>query len=350
MGKAVKKERSTTTLGDHLRELQLRFLACGGVLTVAGVVVFQFYTQILAFLTAPLGEHLYYTSPAGGFTFVMKICMAGALIITVPFIFFNAIMFIRPAFKDILSLKKVAFVTTTSTVLALSGAAFAYYCILPGSLIFFKGFRVSGLSALISADSYLSFLTSMIITFILIFQIPLIIGFIDTIKPLSPRKLLKLEKYVVIGSLVIALLAPFTYDFVTSILIAVPIIVLYNLSIGLVMLQHATKRKSKHPKLVEAEESIVVTESIIEEIENDTNLPNSLSGALVVEETVGSYGIRPVNQPAFMDVRTPRPPALTQTAWIKERTAKQPNLSQNVRLISDIRPIHKPSTDFGLSH
>jgi Sec-independent protein secretion pathway component TatC len=173
----------------------------------------------------------------------MKICFMGALAISIPVLVYNLIMFARPAYEAALPKRRIYLMTLASSLLALSGAAFAFFFIVPGSLNFFEGFQVSGLSALISADSYLNFVTNVIITFIIVFQLPLLISFIDKVKPLKPKNLLKMEKWVILGSLVISLIVPFAFDLTTSLFIAAPIVVLYNISILVVLAQQAHRRR-----------------------------------------------------------------------------------------------------------
>ncbi|MEP7204670.1 MAG: twin-arginine translocase subunit TatC [Candidatus Saccharibacteria bacterium] len=243
MKRLIKRSRPATKLFDHIRELQMRLTVSVISLVVAGTAVYIVYEPLLALLRSPLNAPLYYSSPAGSFAFVMKICFMGALALTIPIIIYNLIMFIRPVFEDKLSLRRVYATTATSALLAISGALFGFVIIIPGSLKFFAGFQVSGLSALISADSYLNFVTNVIITFIIVFQLPLLLSFIDSIHPLPPKKLLGLEKWVIVGSLVISLLVPFAFDLTTMLLIALPIVVLYNLSIVMIVLQGAHKRR-----------------------------------------------------------------------------------------------------------
>ncbi len=231
-------KRPATTLYDHIRELQFRLFACAAALIVAGLGVYLFYEPILELLRAPLGAPLYYNSPAGSFAFVMRICLMGGLTIAIPAIVYNLIMFIQPAYGQTMKRRSIIITSALSSLFAIAGATFAYTFILPGSLHFFEGFQVSGLSALISADNYLGFVTNIIITFVLVFQIPLLIVFIDTVKPLPPKQMLKMEKWVILGSLIIALVVPFTYDIATSMLIALPIIILYNLSLAVVVIRH----------------------------------------------------------------------------------------------------------------
>jgi sec-independent protein translocase protein TatC len=231
-----------TTLYDHLRELQFRLLASVSVLIVGGVIGYFFYSPIFQLIRSPLHTPLYYSTPAGSFLFVMKIALLVAIAFALPVIIYNLIMFIQPAFATKLSKKRIYATTTGSIILAVCGALFAFYIILPASIKFFVGFQVTGLNALLDASTYLNFVVNIVISFMIVFQLPLIISFIDHIKPISPKKLLKYEKYVIIGAALIGVLAPFSFDPITELLIAAPIVVLFNLSIVLVALEHRYKK------------------------------------------------------------------------------------------------------------
>jgi sec-independent protein translocase protein TatC len=237
----------------HVREIQLRLLAVVGVLIAGMIVGYLYYEPLFEFIKAPLNAPLHYTSPAGSFTFIIKICMVVGIIVTLPVAIYNAIMFVQPALAKRLSRARVYLTTLASLLLATGGAAFGFLIIIPLALRFFYKFQVDGLVAIISADEYLQFVVGVIITFVIIFQLPLIISLIDHITPLPPRKLLKLEKYIIVGSVFIGVVVPFALDPTVQLLIASPIIVLYNLSIGIVMLQQAVrKRHEKRASMREA--------------------------------------------------------------------------------------------------
>ncbi|MDB5179622.1 MAG: tatC [Candidatus Saccharibacteria bacterium] len=229
---------------DHIRELRTRIIVCAVVLIVGGTLGYIFYTPILEWLRSPLGGNLYYSTPAGSFNFVLKVSSMVGILAAVPFIIFQLIMFIQPVFKEKLSIRRVVFYTIASIFLAIAGALFAFYGILPGALKFFAGFQVAGLSALIDANNYLNFVINAIVTFIIVFQIPLLMVIIDRIKPISPRKLFSAEKYVVLGGLLVSLIVPFAMDITTCLLIASPIVILYNLSVAMIVIRHlATRHK-----------------------------------------------------------------------------------------------------------
>lgn len=333
MERSVGHSRPATKLYDHIQELKMRLLVSFVTLVVAGCIVYLFYEPILALLRSPLGAPLYYNSPAGSFSLIMKICFMGALIITIPVIIYNLIMFIRPAFEQALPRKRIYLTTGLSTALAIAGAIFAFTVILPGSLRFFADFQVDGLNALISADNYLGFVTNIIIMFIVVFQVPLLIIFIDSIKPLSPNKLLGMEKWVILGSLVVALLAPFTYDLVTSLLIALPIVVLYNLSIVLVVAKHAI---AAHNAYFDIHSTVIGSAQTTKPMLDDRVLEGLIcelygfdkdAPAMTVKTGGTCMDIKPLNVQQKI---------VEPAAWVKEREQRRIALSSHVRVFSDI--------------
>lgn len=233
------------TVKQHLQEIRNRFFVCIAIFIIFGVMIFFFYEPIISLLGHSLGSKMYYTTPAGGFSFVMRICTSGAIIFTIPIIIFNIIQFIRPAFPNILTTKRIIIISIFSSALALTGGAFAYFLILPESLNFFSGFNISGLDALIGADDYLNFVISMITAFAIIFQVPLLMLLADSIKRIPPKKMLKNEIWIVLISVVVAIITPFNYDILSSLIVAIPIIGLYNLSIAIISLRHFILRSTQ---------------------------------------------------------------------------------------------------------
>lgn len=338
MGQSVRHSHQPTTLYDHIRELRTRFLVSAVVLLIAGIIVYLFYGPILTLLSAPLGTNLYYNNPAGGFAFIMKICLTGGLIIAIPVLVYNIIMFVRPAFEQVLPMKRVFITTGSSTGLAIAGAIFAYTIILPGALSFFAGFQISGLSALISADNYLNFVTNIIITFVIVFQIPLIMSFIDSVKPLPPKTLIKNEKWVVLGSLVIALIVPFTYDLVTSLLIALPIIVLYNLSIIIVLVKQSNAAKKAR---INFQATVIKSAPALGNLSPEISFNEQTFGYIAdelsdLEKDVIASSTAPKHTSIDFKILYKHPEIVKPAAWVEERKAKRLALNKNVHVFSDI--------------
>lgn len=175
----------------------------------------------------------------------MRVIMTAGFIAVVPVIVHQLIRFIEPAVGRKITSKIMRRTLLWSLVLAVTGIVFAYFTILPTSLTFFGEFGGNAVKPLISADSYLNFVLGMLATFALLFQLPLVISIIDHIKPLKPQQLTRYRRHVIVGSLIIALILPFTYDPVTQFVIALPIVVLFELSVLIVRWNHRTTRAQK---------------------------------------------------------------------------------------------------------
>jgi len=332
---------------DHVRELRMRILVCAVVLVIGGVVGYIFYEPILEILRSPLGQDLYYSTPAGSFNFILKVCGMIGVLAAVPFLIHQLIMFVQPVFAQRLPASKILLYTVASVVLAAVGALFAYFIILPGALKFFAGFQVEGLSALIDANNYLNFVTNAIVTFIIVFQIPLIMIIIDRIKPIPPKKLIAAEKYVIVGGLIVSLCVPFALDLTTSLLIASPIIILYNISVVMIVLRHAMARSSKSavPAMqLQTAEEMALDDQLIDEFfaARAQKLPELILAPIPDGKSIQTVAHKPAT-PA-MDIRVSRrvdaEKLRTEARARRDRQVAERAASYNAasfRIISDIR-------------
>lgn len=272
----------TLSFHEHVQELRRRLFCIVGALVISGSISYVLRKPIINFIQTPIHSALYFTSPAGSFNFVIKIVTIVAIFLALPVITYNLIRFIEPALPKSIGSKKIYKITGYSLGLALIGAAFGYYIIAPMSLHFFMSYSSASLKPLITANEYLSFILNVIITFALIFQIPLIVMFINFIKPLSPRKLLHYQKYVIVGALIIAAILPFTYDPISQFVLALPIVAMYYLSVGIVALaNHKKIAKIKEP-LRAVVNSVIETPQVTSEPLNSslTNKPRTIDGFL----------------------------------------------------------------------
>lgn len=226
------------TFHEHLNELKNRALWVFLAIVISTALGYIFRNSLINFLDRPLGKPLYYTSPAGSFNFVVKVAGIFGVFITFPVLVYQIIRFIEPAINQKIKGSKLIKVMLAAMFLALLGATFAFYIIIPTSLHFFNGYQTSTIKPLISANDYLNYVTNAILCFALFFQLPLLIDFIDYITPIKPSKLLKYQKQVIIGALVIAILLPFTYDPISQFVVAIPIIVLYYISVVMLYIKN----------------------------------------------------------------------------------------------------------------
>lgn len=229
---------------EHLRELWLRLMGSVIVMFVGGGIAYVFRLQIINFLQRPLNEKLYYTSPTGSFQFIMQVCLLCGVILSLPILIYNILRFVEPAFTKSFSRRFVLFVLGSSLTLTAGGVLFAYYLTLPFALKFFNSVGTSTLHPLISVDQYFSFILGYLATFAIVFQLPLLLLFINFIKPFKPGGLTHWRKYLYIGAFAVSIIMPSSPDPLSQISLAIPIITLYEVSVALIWAVNRKKRRA----------------------------------------------------------------------------------------------------------
>lgn len=233
------------TFNDHIAELKRRFLWVGLSIVVTAILGYVLREQMVAILQHPLGAPLFYSSPAGSFNFIIKLSTGIGIFVAMPVIIYNLLRFIEPALPHRITKIFFAKIIGASFALASAGIAFAYYQMIPLSLKFFAGYSTAEIKPLISADEYLSYIMGNMIAFALIFQIPLLILFINWVKPTKPKQLLKYQRHVIVGAFGLAVILPFTYDPISQFIVAVPIVILFYLSAILLWVVNRQPKKAK---------------------------------------------------------------------------------------------------------
>lgn len=235
---------------------------------VAAAVAYPFFDAIAAWLMAPLreGQELVYLTPGGAFGFIIKVCAYVGLIGTLPVIIYHIYRFIMPAVQ-VVRLRKVLAYTTASLVLALCGILFAYYISLPAALHFLTGFELNHINPMLTIDSYFSFIMTYMLAGAILFQVPLLMLITNSVTPLTPKKLMSAQRYIILGSFVVAAVISPTPDALNQTLLAAPVIVMYQF--GVVMIWRINARTVKRTR---AARRIPATEDILPELPEVTTL------------------------------------------------------------------------------
>jgi sec-independent protein translocase protein TatC len=228
---------------DHVQELKGRLFWVAIFFVVAAAASYPFFQTIVNLLIKPLGHHkLYYLSPAGGFSFMIKVCMYAGFIGALPVVIYHLYKFIAPVMKKEHARAVIGY-TIASTGLAVIGMVFAYLVSLPAALHFLTEIDVGQVTAMLTIDAYMSFIIAYLIAGALLFQLPLIMLIINTVTPLKPKKLMGFQRHIIIGSFVVAAIISPTPDAVNQSLLAAPMIVMYQIGIVLIWL---INRKKAH--------------------------------------------------------------------------------------------------------
>lgn len=190
------------------------------------------------------GQHFVYTSPMGGINFLFNVCFYFGIALTVPVIIYNLLKFIQPLMRYATQ-RFIVVTSTISGVIAMCGILFGYFVGLPAALHFLLGeqFHNGQIQPLISIQAYFSFVVSYMFGAALMFQLPLILVIINRIKPLSPQKMFRYERGVIIFAFVAAFIMNPTPNLISQLLTVVPVLISYQLGIAIVWLLN---RRSVH--------------------------------------------------------------------------------------------------------
>lgn len=214
------------SLAEHLTELRSCLFKAGAALVAGTAVSFYYLEQIIEALTAPVGQ-LYYLRPAEAFMVYLKIALLAGLILAAPMVLYQLYSFVRPA----LTLREKHYALCTIPiiiVLFLGGMLFSYYLVFPRAVEFFLGFGNGHVNPLISMESYLDFMLMLVVPFGFVFNIPVVLLLLDYLKLLPVNALGRYHKHVILA----AFITP-TPDIITQSLLALPMVVLYELSLVL---------------------------------------------------------------------------------------------------------------------
>ena len=217
---------ATMTLTGHLTELRKRLIIAIIAVAIGTAVSNYFLAEIMYFLTAPAGK-LYFIKPAEAFFIYFKVCLTAGAIIASPILFYEFWAFLVPAFTNH-EKKTLLALVPSSLVLFLVGIAFAFGVVLPKGLGFFMSFSSATVQPMITMESYLDFVLMLVLPFGFIFNLPLLLLVLAKADLISSAMLRHKRKYVIFFAFIAAAIITPTTDMVTQVLLAAPMIVLYE--------------------------------------------------------------------------------------------------------------------------
>ena len=216
------------SLVEHLGELRGRVIKSVIFIILASCLIYSSAGIILLALVKPVGR-LVFIAPTEAFVANIKIAFFGGLFLSSPFVVYQIWKFISVGLER--NEKKYALIFgPVSFIFFISGALFGYFIILPIGLHFLLGFATDFITPMITISKYISFMGMLTLTFGLIFELPLISLFLTKIGVVTPVFLSsKRKQAVVLVFITAALLTP--PDVVTQCLMALPLLILYEVGI-----------------------------------------------------------------------------------------------------------------------
>ena len=246
----MKKKKTENTdgsmsLSGHLRELRNRLLVVLAVFVVGVVVCFSSASPVVELLTGlgeQFGYQFVYIRPQELLMVYFSISLLGAFVLSLPVTAYEVFSFCSPGLRKI-EKSMMLLGMTFGTVFFVVGVLFAYFITVPFMLRFLIAFSTDvSVTASISIQEYMSFLLMVFTIFGVIFELPVLSVILTALGVVKPSWLVKARRAMIVAIFfVAAIITP--PDIVSQVMVAIPIIALYEFSILLSRLVYKAKKK-----------------------------------------------------------------------------------------------------------
>lgn len=236
---------------EHLTDLRKRIIVSLAALLIGFIACFSYSEEIFEVLILPLKSEmsfsmhspfvslipskiknpsLVFLAPAEAFWMHMKVSFVAGLVLSLPIILHQFWKFISPG----LLLKEKKYIgpfVVSASLLFLVGALFCFLLVLPFAMGFLLTYKTGSMTPMLSVGNYVDFCLKFILAFGAVFELPIIIVLLTRMGIVTPKTLAKNRKYAILIAFIIAAILTPTPDAFNQTLMAVPMIVLYEVGI-----------------------------------------------------------------------------------------------------------------------
>lgn len=240
---------------DHLEELRWRIFKSVGALIVCTIVGFLLIDRldVLTLLIDPVREYLpengklNYFNPLTPFFFLLKTSLLAGLVMAFPVVLYQIWAFLSPAL-EVRERRLIFPALVGGLLLFATGVTVAYRFALPVSIRFLLGIQTDVLQPMLEADQYLSFVVRLLFAFGVIFELPVVVLILSALGLVTPKFLREKRRHaIVIITVLASFLSPGDLVAVTVVMM-VPLIILYESSILISVLVWRGKDKDNEIK------------------------------------------------------------------------------------------------------
>jgi sec-independent protein translocase protein TatC len=227
------RDEARMTLIEHLGEFRSRIIKVGVAFFAVAIIAWFFRSQIFDFLLAPapsLKGQLNVTAPTEALITDVKLTLYTAFLFTIPVLLYQAWAFVAPAVGDMGRAFTYTIITLASA-LFLAGVAFGYFVVLPLGIDFLLGWGGDRYEQIIVSDKYLAFVTRFLLAFGIVFEFPAATYVGAKLELVDAPLLKRYRRHAIVANFILAAALTPGQDPLSMILMAVPMVVMYELSI-----------------------------------------------------------------------------------------------------------------------
>jgi sec-independent protein translocase protein TatC len=227
------RDEARMTLIEHLGELRSRIIKVGVAFLAVAFVAWFFRPEIFNFLLAPapsLKGELNVTAPTEALITDVKLTLYTAFLFTIPVLLYQAWAFVAPAVGDVGRAFTYILIALASS-LFLAGVAFGYFVVLPLGIDFLLGWGGDRYEQIIVSDKYLAFVTRFLLAFGIVFEFPAATYVGAKLELVDAPFLRRYRRHAIVINFILAAALTPGQDPLSMILMAVPMVLMYELSI-----------------------------------------------------------------------------------------------------------------------
>jgi sec-independent protein translocase protein TatC len=263
------RDEARMTLIEHLGELRSRIIKVGVAFFVVAIVAWFFRAQIFEFLLAPapsLKGQLNFTAPTEPLITDVKLTLYTAFLFTIPVLLYQAWAFVAPAVGEVGRAFTYVLIALASS-LFLAGVAFGYFVVLPIGIDFLLSWGGDRYEQIIISERYLAFVTRFLLAFGIVFEFPAATYVGARLELIDAPFLKRYRRHaIVINTILAAALTPGQDPF-SMILMAVPMVLMYELSIIIARYVNPVSEVAVHELATRDDEGYEEDDSEYEEVE-----------------------------------------------------------------------------------
>ena len=238
---------------EHLVELRTRLVRCLIAVGIGFAASYAFAEKLLGILLKPLmdvmpgGSKLIATSLPETFFTVMKLALVAGAFVASPYIFYQLWKFVAPGlYKE--ERKIIVPVAVATAVCFVGGALFGYFIVFPFGFKFFVDYASDYITVMPTISAYFSLAVTLLFAFGLIFELPVFIFFMTSLGLVTTKTLRKFRRWAILLSFIVAALLTPTPDAVNQLLMAGPMVVLYEVGIWVSWFVDKSRKEEKAAK------------------------------------------------------------------------------------------------------